>query len=475
MKYGRTTAVSFLSKLLMSVAGFVGTIVLTRTLGRTQYGTYVVVISVLAWVTIVAELGIPQALKKRISEQDGQDYVVAGLLVQGLLFAVVVACLWLVRPYLNAYMEIQATLVLVGLLAARLASNYVQTVLDGQQLVHVSSLLTPVEWISRSVVQVALVVAGGGITGAFAGYAAGAFVGVAVGAYFVSTRVALPTRKHFDRLGAYARFSWLSSVKGRTFLSMDTLVLALFVPNGLIAVYEIAWNLASLFSTFGSAVRRTLFPEMSKITSENGITGEVSGLLRVSLTYSGLFLIPGLIGAAVVGDVVLQIYGPGFSTGYHILLILTFARLLYGYQSQIESTLSAVDRPDLSFRVNATFVAVNLLLNLVLAWQFGWYGAAAATTISAAVGLVLSYHYAARVINVNLPMTEMGKQWLAALVMGGAVLSLQLVFGNSLAIAFILIVLGVSTYFSILLCISPSFRSTVANNAPRFLQRLLCD
>jgi O-antigen/teichoic acid export membrane protein len=55
---------------------------------------------------------------------------------------------------------------------------------------------------------------------------------------------------------------------------MDTLVLAIFVSNSLIAVYEVAWNLASLFAIFGSSISRTLFPEISKLSSEKGIGGE---------------------------------------------------------------------------------------------------------------------------------------------------------------------------------------------------------
>lgn len=99
---------------------------------------------------------------------------------------------------------------------------------------------------------------------------------------------------------------------------MDTVILALFVTNSVIAVYEVAWNLASLFAIFGASIARTLFPEMSKIASGGDPDGdrEVSELLRISLSYAGLFLIPGIIGSVIVGDIVLIIYGSEFVTGY---------------------------------------------------------------------------------------------------------------------------------------------------------------
>lgn len=466
MRYGRTSMVNFLSRIVMSLAGFIATIALTNTLGQERYGTYVVVVSVLAWVAVAGDLGITAAVKKRVSESTGGNYVFAGIIVQLGLYAAVSVCLWILRPYLNAFMEIEATWILIVLLGARLMANFVQSVLDGQHLVHVSSLLTPAEWTSRSLVQVALVLSGAGLSGAFAGYVAGAVVGILLGAYFVSISFSLPSRRDFGQLRSYAQFSWLASIKGRTFLSMDTLILAIFVSNSVIAVYEIAWNLASLFAIFGSSIRRTLFPEISELSSESGINDEITELLRVSLAYSGLFIIPGLIGGALIGDIVLQVYGSGFDTGYYILLILTFARLLYGYQGQFLTMLDAINRPDLTFRINVAFVAVNLVLNILLTWRYGWYGAAAATTTSAALGLTLGYYYTSRVMDVVVPLAEIGKQWIAAGVMVVIVYPLRTVVGESLPVVTVLVGIGAGVYFFTLLMLSEEFRTTVQNNLP---------
>lgn len=465
MKYGRTSIVNFLSQLAMSVSGFVATIVLTRTLGQDQYGTYIVVLSVLSWVAIAGEFGLPQAIRKRVSEGNNGNYVVAGAVTQFALYGIVAISLWIARPYLNDFMNIDATWILVVMLAVRLALVFVQTVLDGQHLVHVSSLLSPVEWTSRSIVQIVLVLTGFGIAGAFTGYVVGAVVAVAIGAYFVTIPNKPPSRQEFYRLKSYAQFSWLSSIKGRTFLSMDTIILAIFVSHSLIAVYEIAWNLASLFAIFGASISRTLFPEMSKLSSEKE-SDQVAGLLRVSLAYAGLFIIPGLVGAALVGDVVLTVYGSGFETGYYVLLMLTFARLLYGYMDQFLSTINALDHPELTFHINAVFVAVNLTLNLVLTWQFGWYGAAAATTLSAGIGLLLGYHYANRVVNVDLPAGEIAKQCLSAGTMAVVVFVARVTVGDSLPIVIVLIGIGAAVYFSVLLALSREFRTTVENNLP---------
>jgi O-antigen/teichoic acid export membrane protein len=258
-------------------------------------------------------------------------------------------------------------------------------------------------------------------------------------------------------------------------MSMDTLILALFVPHSFIAQYGVAWNLASLFATFGGSISRTLFPEISKLNSENNSQDGIAGLLRVGLEYSGLFTIPGLVGAAILGDRVLLLYGQGFKTAYYVLLILTFARLLYGYMEQFVSTINAVDRPDLTLYINATFVAANIGLNVLLTWQFGWYGAAVATTVSASVGLMLAYYYASQIVTVTSPIGEIGKQFLSAGIMASVVLLGRLVFGSSLPLVIALVGMGAVVYFLSMLTISQEFRVIVIENTPLDIDAIISE
>lgn len=465
MRFGRTAFVNFVSQITVSIAGFVGTIVLTRTLGQSRYGTYVLVISVLSWMVIVGDLGLISAVKKRVSEQSERNYISAGIISQFLLFVVASIAIVLASPYLSSFLGINATAALIGLLGSQLLVRFVRAVLQGQHLVHVSSLVDPVLWATRSVTQVIFVLAGLGLTGAFLGYLFGGIVASMVGWYFVKTQLSIPSRAEFRDIRSYAQFSWLGSVKGRTFLSMDTLILGFFVAHGVIAVYEVAWNLATLFAVFSSSITLTLFPEMSRISSASG-TDEISGLLSVSLAWSGLFIIPGLVGSATIGDLILTVYGPGFDTGYYILLVLVVARLLYGYHGQFTSTINAVDRPDLTFRVDAAFVVSNLLLNAALIPEFGWYGAAAATLSSSALGLGLGYWYASQVITVRVPFGEIGRQILAAGVMGVVVYISRAMLGDTLPVAVLLAFVGGGVYFLLLIILSREFRTTVEDNLP---------
>jgi O-antigen/teichoic acid export membrane protein len=450
----------------MSLSGFIATIVITRTLGEAGYGTYAIFTALLSWIVVAGKLGLPRAIKKRVSEKNHGNFVIAGSLIQLGLYIAIVFCLILLLPYINKLTGTKFGWVLIVMVGGRLASDFIQSVLDGQQLVHISSLLGPTEWIMRAVIQVPLIIFGFGILGLLVGYVGGTIVGILLGGYFITTKISIPKKQDFKALYDFAQFSWLSTVKARTFHSMDTIVLAFFVTNSLVGIYEVAWNLASLFTVFSSAVGRTLFPELSMISSEKSDNKELIKLMEIGIAFTGLFIIPGLVGSALIGDAVLTIYGDNFDKGYYILLILCFARLIATYNGQFIGVLDALNKPNLTFKVNLVFVGVNLILNIVLTWLIGWYGAAIATVCSAAVALCLSYHLTTNIIDFKLPYDEIIKQLISSGLMACIVYLLMLFSNTSLVSIILLTIVGAATYIICLLIISKKFRRTVDDNLP---------
>jgi O-antigen/teichoic acid export membrane protein len=175
----------------------------------------------------------------------------------------------------------------------------------------------------------------------------------------------------------------------------------------------------------------------------------------------------------LVGDVVLTIYGEGFETGYYILLVLTFARLIYGYSRQFVSTIDALDYPNLTFRVNAAFVATNLIMNVLLTWRYGWYGAAVATTVSSGVALVSGYHYASDLLDIVIPVRQIAKQCASATIMAVVVFLGRYLLGDSLPVIIGLVGIGAGSYFFSLLTLSEEFRTTVGENLPVELPKMI--
>ena len=466
MKIGQTSVVHFLSRIGVTVVGFIATIYLARELGADVLGSYYLLISLLYWLVVFGDFGVVSSVRKRLSEADSTAGVLtAGILLKAGLFGVLSILLIFGSDVINAYIGADVTLWLVAMLLAKLNFDLVTAVLDGQHNVHLSSLLTTADRMVRSLVQISLTAVGVGLTGLFVGYIAGMVVAVAAGLYFARTRIRRPTRADFRSVYSFARFSWLSGVKGRSFLSMDTIILGLFAAsNSVVGVYEVAWNVSSIFAIFSVSLNRAMFPEISSLSADE--IDRIRNLTSAAIAYAGLFLIPGLVGAALVGDVVLSVYGNEFTTGATVLVVLVFAQLVYAYEEQFTTVLEAMDHPNVVFRINAVFLTVNLGINLGLVPVIGSLGAAIGTTVSSFVGLVLGYRGLSQRLDFQVPWRELFRQVLAAVVMSVVVLLGRMLFGGSLPVVAGIVLVGAVVYVTLLIVISRQFRTTVLENLP---------
>lgn len=478
MRLGKTSVVHFFSSLVASGAGFLATIYIARMLGAEPLGVYNLVVGLVSWLAIAGRVGISKAIIKRVSEgTEPGAYTMAGVSIIAALFLVLAAGIVLFRSQVVNYVGYPATGFIVLILLAVLLNGLINALLMGFHLVHVSGILSPIRTGGRAIAQIALVAVGASTMGLLLGHIIGFGIAIVIGAYYVFRNIpelSRPEQQHFESLANFAKFSWLGSLQSNMFSYTDVLILGVFVSSGLIGVYAVAWNIAEFLILFSSTLQSTLFPEMSAISAEEDPQA-VARIVEQSLSFGGLFLIPGLFGGALLGERILRLYGPEFPKGSTILTLLIVANLFMGYQNQLLNALNAIDRPDLAFRVNIVFVGANIVLNLVLIYLYGWVGAAVATTASVVISLVFAYQNVNAIIDFDMPTGEIGRQWFAAVIMallvyGGLyVEKTHRLLGHNAIVLFVLVIAGAGMYFLTLLGISTEFRETVDQNLPVFL------
>jgi O-antigen/teichoic acid export membrane protein len=469
MRIGQTSFIVFVSKFLSSGLGFAATLVFARVVGAEVLGYYSLALIISKWLRTGGEVGIASAVTKRMSESDEKEaYFTAGLIMVTVFGAVATLGVFLFRDSVNSYVGAEAAYLIILLIIVGLPASMISSGLKGDRLVHISGLLGPARVGSQSLIQIALVVAGFGLTGMLVGFAAGAGLVGGFGLLWLSVGFQRPTKEHFVSLIDFAKYSWLGNLSGRSFTDMDFIVLGAFVSPALVGIYQIAWNLTNFVGIFSTSIQQSTFPELSHADATKR-KSLFKTIVTDSIANAGLISIPGLVGAVVIGDRLLRIYGDEFTQGVAVLSLLIVAMLIYDYQTQLLNGLNALDRPELSFRVNATFTGLNIALNVVLVYLFGWVGAAVATIISSIVGLVLAFRYLYGLLRFEVPAAEIGKQCAAAAVMGAVVfVSRQLiessVLSNNVIIVLLLVGIGAATYFLLLSVISQRFRSIVADN-----------
>ncbi len=474
MRLGQTSTIYFVSKILGSVLGFFATIYFTRNLGEEIYGFYAITLALVSWLGIFKSVGFGQAIIKRMSENSERDaFLAAGTIVKFTLTSIVGLAVFLFQDQINSYVGQPVAEYVIILLIVSIFGGLVDSALKGTHRVHIHGPLSATKQIVQAIVMVGLVYFGWGLSGMLLGNAAGVVFIAIIGLLIVRPTFVMPRWQHVVELFDFAKFSWLGNMRKKTFSNVDLLVLGLFVPSGLTGVYAIAYTLTEFLDIFGNAIRTTLFPELSKHAAADD-NRMVRKLTNEAISYAGLFLIPGIVGGAIVGDRLMRIYGDGFEIGVQVLPILLVGILIYSYTKQILNTLNGIDRPDLAFRANVVFIGSNLILNLVLVYSIGWIGAAIATAVSAAIGLFMAFQYTRRHVDFTIPYDEISRQWIAALCMGAVVyLARQLGEANltwvnefNAVFVVLLVGLGAAVYFVLLLGISSTFRTTVTNNLP---------
>lgn len=416
---------SFAARAGLSLTEFLGVLYVAAAAGPATLGTYVLFRAVFVVISMVLDLGVREATIKRIAEGDAQgEFLSASVLTKSTVLVPVVAAVVVFRGPLESY--VGSRLILPFLLVLAVLEVFVESVyagLHGEQRVGRAELSLFVNVAGKVILWVVLLTHGYGLLGLLIGAVAGSTLQLLVGLRLLSLRPRMPKRSHFERLFTFSRYSWLGTVRERAWIWTDTLFLGLFVTADLVGVYELSWRFSAAFFLVASSISSTLFANVDRLLRQKG-EQTVHDAIEESLVYTGIAAIPGAIGGYLVGTSVLSAVGEAYAIGYPVLVVLIVARLVHCYEIVFAKVISALDRPDLVFRADATFVVLNVLGNLVAIAALGWIGAALATAVSMVARTLLSYRYLTRLIEVPIPRREIGFEIVAAVLMGAVLLAI---------------------------------------------------
>lgn len=454
-------AITTIADGLKTVAGFVGTLYLANELGSASIGTFALAMTVIKWLELT-DLGVGLAIQKRISEfQETESLFTAALILRAPIVGAIIIGLYLLQNTLNRYIGGKYGLLVVIMFAVVSAQGFISRVIVGLQWVHVVRITQAFERVSRSALQIGLAVAGLGTFALFYGYLVSMAVTIVLLTIVLicaGMQFSLPSRRHFNSLLKFAKFSWLQRVRSRAFSWLDISILGFFVTQSQVGIYQVSWTLAATLWLFSRSVSSNLFPEISYLSTDQQ-TKRVRRLFEEGIIYSGIVPIAGLVGIALFGDRLLGLYGSEFIKGYSTLLALGVLAVSASYESQIQGLLDGLDRPDFTFQINLLSFVTNIGLNLLLIPTYGIWGAGIATAVATTASLVYGLFLIRRTIHITLPVIEIGKQVLAAISMGGILRWLQSVYyPRGLSEIFVTIIICAVVYFGILLFVSATVR-----------------
>ncbi len=466
---GGETAKGTAAKFVTLGVGFVGSIVLARSLGPAAYGGFY---ALLAIVEIVDRpiRGWATAGKKRASESGADRDQIATALISALavFLGIISAGALLAGDVLRSYADLSAAVpMFIALLVTTTLYVTIRALVTSRGLIGLATWTNTIRNGTAVPLQILFAVPLGfglGAAGMAYGYAAGTLLVVPMVAYYAKVRPETPTWETVRSLWGYAKYSIPSGFLGRVYSRFDLLLIGALVGPASVGYYEIAYRI-SLPATFLSTVAASaLLPRVSfRATDSKSFTTDVASVL----SYSSLLSLPIFFGAVVIAnDLVIVLYGTDY-TGAGLLLIgIALYRIVKSQSGPLKSVVDGIDRPDYNLRLSAITLLLNVLLGVILILEYGAIGVVVATVIAESFRyLGLCWFLRREVPELRLYSRPILEQAFAAAAMCLLVLAaLELTsFSRTVEVGFAL-VLGAVSYASFLLVGSSYHRSLLQSS-----------
>jgi O-antigen/teichoic acid export membrane protein len=430
---------------LSAGAGLGASIIVARRLGPSDFGSYSYFMWVLRYAAIFGAFGIPHAMSRFASGALGADdpdgargIYRMGLRVQAVLtpvvFAAVALFVWLkTEDALLAFVLGAAGALLTGLQS-----------IEGALMGLRRFSLTARNAAYAAAVQVALVAVGAWTGIGWRGFLLlqGVVVFLAVGMWWASGHAAVrewrprvidrETRRQFLRFAGMMGIIALSDsiLWGRP----ELFFVERWRGPAAVGLYSAALTMASLTSSLPLVASRVFLPEFSWLLGGNR-REELRRAFPLMCRVTGAVAIPlGMGGAILSADLLRTSYGGSFVSAAAAASIVMVGSIFIAIAGPASAGTVTGPRPVVMVKIAAGFAAVNLLLDLILIRPFGIVGAAAASTASQMISVLVVIRYVRRTLGLVYPWGNLGKLLVAAVAAAATAKLVALPFSGAAAL-----------------------------------------
>jgi O-antigen/teichoic acid export membrane protein len=248
---------------------------------------------------------------------------------------------------------------------------------------------------------------------------------------------------------------------------MDVAIIGFFLTQADVGVYEIAWRVTAVVMLFSGSIATTIFPQVSQWNADNA-TERIESLLSDAIAPALFVAIPAFFGTVIFSKEILGlVFGAEYAAGWFVLIILMGEKVIQSVHLILGRSLQGIDQPDLAAKAGVISMVLNLLLNVILTFEYGIIGAAVATALSFIVNSILHASYLSRFVSIRVPYGQIGGCVTASF---GMVVMLYIVESviaiDSLPVLLLIVGFGVAVYTGFALII-PQSREVIVDNVRR--------
>ncbi len=391
----RGTAWMSISNLIFLAIGYIAQILIGRSLTPTEYGTFGVAVYILNIVEFVVITGLSQSLSKFIAEQPqaGRNLIRHSSIAQLLLFVVVAMPLWVFAPNIARWFGDEAMTSLLRVVAIILpfysARGLLQGILSGQrEFSSVAKVKIVIAVVKFLLIVIALVLHAQPST-ILVAYLLSSFAGALYGWHYVRPiehTEKIPARRFYG----YALSLTIYLIIFPLFINLDVfLVKHLLGTDPRVGWYVASTTLARMPFYLFTGLLLTLLPTVAYL--KQSAFPELQRIVREVNRYALLLLLPLVVLVGLTAGALLPLlFGQAYAGASSSLIILLGSVGMLVFFQIYTTILVGLSNPARVAWITIGMIALNLALNLLLIPRFGILGAASSSTLSSALGLLVS-------------------------------------------------------------------------------------
>jgi len=466
MNISRSVAKLFSARLGSQFIGFLGLVYFARELGPEQLGVFFLFQAVLFVLALPADIGVREGIEKRISEGTAPEKILTTGLILKLSFSLVLSIgLFIVREIVNDYIGGQVTLLLILALIMNSLSEVAIRTLKGELRVGETASLQfarQTVWVGVGAI---FVWQGFDYVGLIYSLILGLSVVFVWGIQKRSTKFGPVSTEHASSLWAYSKYSFVGAVGGSFYSWMDVAIIGVFLSQTHVGAYEMAWRVGVIVTLLSSTIAMTIFPQVSEWDAKED-KEQIESLLPNIITPAMILVVPAFFGSLLLSREILGLlFGQEFVFARAVLIVFMGINFIQAVTGIVARVLRAIDHPELVAKSRVVSILINIVLNVILIWQFGIIGAAFATGIALTIYTALSLMYLSRYVEIRFPYYEIGWCVVASAGMTAAVAGVRLLIEiNSLPRLFTIVGFGALIYFVLVMVYDP-LRFKILDNA----------
>lgn len=379
---------------------FLLTFFLARHLGDAELGQYAQATAFLALLSLLALSGLRAGLTKFVAthlvDEDAggvRGTVRLGLgltLAGGVLLGVLLAAF--AEPIADAFHDpalvaglrsVGITLPAAVLLDAALAAT--QGWRTQKPYALIGSLYEPA---TRLLITVLLVLGGLGIGAAFIAMPISVWTATVLALVWLRRLVRRlppqPATYQPRALFSFSSISWLAALATTGLIWADTLLLGFYSDSAQVGIYSVATRLVMLAAFVMAPINSAFQPYIAHLF-HRGEMRDLEQMYRTTTSWIVRLSLPSFIALLVFPQRMLELFGPQFTAGASVTMILALGKLVDASTGPCGLMLNMSGRVRTNMVDNVVALVLNVALNVALIPRYGINGAAIAWAISLTV------------------------------------------------------------------------------------------